>query len=260
MFDDKKFQSAPENSGPEDILADVDNKNFAPVNLPEKGQENRVNQINASQPNSLPDKNNRSINNQANPFLDSDNLSFSRENYLPPKKNGGILKKVLIILVTIFLIATIILLGLMIYQKFQISKQLNLENNNFFSDDSNPLETEEENNFEEEAKEEDEISNESTFDKDLSSDEEIVNPETIPSESEKNAKLDSDNDGLIDVEEIKLGTDPYQVDSDNDGLFDREEVVIYETDPLKTDTDGDSWKDGDEVRTGYSPTGPGKLQ
>lgn len=70
---------------------------------------------------------------------------------------------------------------------------------------------------------------------------------------------DSDEDGLSDEEEEQLGTNSGVVDSDNDGLFDREEVKVYKTDPLKPDTDGDGYSDGDEVKAGYDPKGPGKL-
>lgn len=70
---------------------------------------------------------------------------------------------------------------------------------------------------------------------------------------------DSDEDGLTDEEEEQLGTVSGSVDSDNDNLFDREEVKVYKTDPLNPDTDGDGHKDGDEVKAGYDPKGPGKL-
>lgn len=58
---------------------------------------------------------------------------------------------------------------------------------------------------------------------------------------------DSDNDGLTNDEEEKLGLDPDNPDSDGDGLKDGEEVNIYKTDPKKRDTDGDGFSDGDEV-------------
>ncbi|MFA6393627.1 MAG: hypothetical protein WCW25_02030 [Patescibacteria group bacterium] len=70
---------------------------------------------------------------------------------------------------------------------------------------------------------------------------------------------DSDNDGLKDLEEAELGTDPEKIDTDGDGLFDNEEVAVYKTDPLNQDTDGDSYPDGSEVKNGYDPKGPGKL-
>ena len=70
---------------------------------------------------------------------------------------------------------------------------------------------------------------------------------------------DSDNDGLFNAEENRLGTDPNKADTDDDGLFDREEVRIYNTDPLNPDTDYDGYDDGEEVENGYNPAGPGKL-
>ena len=43
------------------------------------------------------------------------------------------------------------------------------------------------------------------------------------------------------------------VDSDSDGLTDVEETTIYGTDPHKLDTDGDSFNDGNEVSHLYDP-------
>jgi len=71
--------------------------------------------------------------------------------------------------------------------------------------------------------------------------------------------IDSDSDGLTDVEERAIGTNLNIIDTDNDGLSDYEEVKIYKTDPLNPDTDGDIYLDGAEVKSGYNPNGPGKL-
>ncbi len=94
--------------------------------------------------------------------------------------------------------------------------------------------------------------------------------------------VDSDKDGLDDVREQEMGTDPQKPDTDGDGLSDNDEVVVYKTNPLQADTDsdglsdgdevliwhsnplnadtdGDSYPDGTEVKNGYSPIGPGKL-
>ena len=71
--------------------------------------------------------------------------------------------------------------------------------------------------------------------------------------------LDSDGDGLSDIEEDRLGTDRSLVDSDNDGLNDAAEVRQYGTDPLNQDTDGDTYTDGVEVANGYNPAGEGRL-
>lgn len=58
---------------------------------------------------------------------------------------------------------------------------------------------------------------------------------------------DSDGDGLDDIIEIGLGTDPLLPDTDADGLTDGEEVNTYGTSPLLADTDGDTLSDGTEI-------------
>lgn len=56
------------------------------------------------------------------------------------------------------------------------------------------------------------------------------------------------------------GTDPVPIDpnldSDNDGLTDIDEIEIYGTDPFNPDTDGDTWLDGEEVAAGTDPLDP----
>ncbi|MBT4849406.1 rhodanese-like domain-containing protein [Candidatus Parcubacteria bacterium] len=49
------------------------------------------------------------------------------------------------------------------------------------------------------------------------------------------------------------------MDSDGDGLTDLEEVT-YGTNPHNADTDGDSYSDGEEVANGYDPLGSGKTK
>ena len=94
------------------------------------------------------------------------------------------------------------------------------------------------------------------------------------------ARTDSDLDGLDDLEEQALGTDPLLADTDGDGLTDFEEVRGYRvtlrfgidpatacsavsgltdvvectSDPLDPFTDGDTLSDGDERRLGTDPT------
>ncbi|MHA1744013.1 MAG: S8 family serine peptidase, partial [Candidatus Heimdallarchaeota archaeon] len=68
---------------------------------------------------------------------------------------------------------------------------------------------------------------------------------------------DSDNDELSDGAEVNIyGTDPLCDDSDGDGLTDAEEVAIHGTNPNNPDTDGDGIWDGDEVNT-FTNTGGG---
>ena len=58
---------------------------------------------------------------------------------------------------------------------------------------------------------------------------------------------DPDMDGLINNEELQIGTDPFNPDTDGDGLGDGEEVKSYRTNPLAPDTDSDGLGDGEEV-------------
>ena len=67
---------------------------------------------------------------------------------------------------------------------------------------------------------------------------------------------DSDGDGLLNKEEIKLETNPQNADTDGDGLSDYDELNKYNTDPLKADSDGDTLKDGDEIEIGLDPNDP----
>ncbi|HET9589472.1 MAG TPA: DUF5050 domain-containing protein [Anaerolineales bacterium] len=59
---------------------------------------------------------------------------------------------------------------------------------------------------------------------------------------------DSDGDGLLNSQEIDLGTDPFQPDTDGDGLSDGQEVNTHRTDPMIPDTDEDGLLDGEEIQ------------
>jgi len=63
------------------------------------------------------------------------------------------------------------------------------------------------------------------------------------------ADTDADSDGLTNIEEYQLATDPNDTDSDDDGLTDADEVQNHLTDPNLADSDGDSLNDNDEVNT-----------
>jgi hypothetical protein len=83
--------------------------------------------------------------------------------------------------------------------------------------------------------------------------------------------VDSDGDGLLDREELAIGTDPFNADTDGDGLLDGQEVFCNQpqplpagqedgaapepdvypvpaccTDPLNPDSDGDGILDGED--------------
>ncbi len=67
-----------------------------------------------------------------------------------------------------------------------------------------------------------------------------------------NADPDDDGDGLSDVEEGALGSNPLSADTDVDGLRDNEEVERG-TAVLYFDTDFDGISDGEEVEVGRNP-------
>ncbi len=94
------------------------------------------------------------------------------------------------------------------------------------------------------------------YDSDYLSDWETL---TAPTPAARGVLLDSDNDGLLDVIESYIGTNPQNPDTDGDGLLDGEEMSSghleigpNETDPRDSDTEGDVLGDGLEVNTYFS--------
>ncbi len=79
--------------------------------------------------------------------------------------------------------------------------------------------------------------------------------ETSPIDgSDDNLDLDTDDDGLSDLDEFVLKSDPFDVDTDNDGFPDGIEVTAGDqlsnwgpTDPTSADTDNDGISDRDEA-------------
>lgn len=74
------------------------------------------------------------------------------------------------------------------------------------------------------------------------------------------ALIDSDCDGLLDIEEAGLyQTDPLVPDTDMDGLLDGDEILVYNTIPLNPDTDGDGVSDGQEILDHTDPNNPASM-
>ena len=67
---------------------------------------------------------------------------------------------------------------------------------------------------------------------------------------------DPDGDGLTNLTEREIGTDPLAADTDGDGLTDGEETTRTHTDLLKSDTDGDGVDDRREIQWGTDPLVP----
>lgn len=58
--------------------------------------------------------------------------------------------------------------------------------------------------------------------------------------------VDSDGDGILNGDELRLGTDPLDVDTDDDGIWDGRELQ-WLLNPLSADTDNDGIQDGTEI-------------
>jgi hypothetical protein len=76
----------------------------------------------------------------------------------------------------------------------------------------------------------------------------------------RNGKGDYDDDGLTDLNEYRIGSNPTLTDTDSDGISDGNEDANHngtvdsgETNPTKSDTDSDGMTDGWEVQYGLDP-------
>ena len=78
-----------------------------------------------------------------------------------------------------------------------------------------------------------------------------TNPLLTPDPLMPDPNIDTDMDGLTDVQEQSLGTNPERPDTDRDGINDYDEIVQFLTDPLDRngDLDGDGLVDSEEILT-----------
>ena len=65
--------------------------------------------------------------------------------------------------------------------------------------------------------------------------------------NEIDSSLDSDGDGLTNIQEVIIGCNPYQKDTDGDGLDDCLEDYLGLS-PIKKDTDNNGIDDGMKIR------------
>ncbi len=70
---------------------------------------------------------------------------------------------------------------------------------------------------------------------------------------------DRDRDGIDFKQEQSYGSSDSKVDTDNDGLSDYEEIIYWFSDPTLDDTDADGAYDGAEILRNQSPVGFGVL-
>ena len=92
------------------------------------------------------------------------------------------------------------------------------------------------------------------IDNDLAGNDGTAGPGAMPDVTTDFIGIDQDGDGLTDIEEGDLGTDPTDGDSDDDGLGDQEEVDAG-TNALDCDSDGDGLSDG--LESGVVDAGAG---
>jgi hypothetical protein len=81
-------------------------------------------------------------------------------------------------------------------------------------------------------------------------------PTAEPTAAPADDGTDTDQDGLTDVQEAALGTDPANPDTDEDGITDGDEVNVWGSDPLNLDSDGDTLYEDGELLYGTSILNP----
>jgi len=78
---------------------------------------------------------------------------------------------------------------------------------------------------------------------------ELINEPTVVNPNTEITPVESTGTVAVDI----------TIDTDGDTIPDAVETYIG-TDPTKADTDGDGYNDGEEIKNGYNPFGPGKLK
>lgn len=108
------------------------------------------------------------------------------------------------------------------------------------------------------------VSGSSKFNKSASIDQNLLNESDLLKQTEPNndqiqlEEVLNLNTDVIDEEGIQFENENLNLDSDGDGLTDIEEEK-WRTDPNYSDSDSDGYLDGEEVQNGYDPLGPGRI-
>ncbi len=175
------------------------------------------------------------------------------EKQLTPKISPSKKKKIVVIVAIVVVAVGMIFFLIDFTQKTGVFGLGQSEDTNKVGDASLKFDTSDDEYFDEDIYE--------NYDDEYLSEDEIMFDENAEVEIESPilVELDTDGDGLLDQEEITLGTNLNKVDTDGDGLDDYREVKDYTTDPLNSDTDNDGYLDGEEVDNGYNPKGDGLL-
>jgi len=185
-----------------------------------------------------------------NPNPKEENIDFPKQQVYAMKE--PVVGKVLLLVVFLFALIGLVFGGIWFYNNYMG----NPEQNTDLTNNEPSLLTDDLIQGGDDTLLEDNINEGTNIEKNLNGDltEEINNDIILFGEP-----VDSDGDGLDDVREMELGTDPNLYDTDDDGLSDADEVLIWKTDPNNLDSDDDSYDDGTEIRSGYNPLGPGKI-
>lgn len=85
----------------------------------------------------------------------------------------------------------------------------------------------------------------------------LNNEEEVYIEYFENKEISSSPIPRLILSDKFINEENLDIDSDNDGVLDNDEINKYKTDPNNPDTDGDGYNDGDEIKNGYNPLGEG---
>ncbi|MCH7492373.1 hypothetical protein IID19_02135 [Patescibacteria group bacterium] len=176
--------------------------------------------------------------------------------YVDKKTGGGSKNSFLVVAIAIIVILILGVAGYFAYQKYGGTNQASINNENTSAVTTNTSITNNTNNTNNNTALNSNITLNSNFNTNISNLSTNLNTILNTNIDLNNINLftNSNTNTLININEI-----PTSVDSDLDGLTDVEEA-LFGTSVSLADTDGDNFSDGQEVLNGYNPNGPGLLE